>query len=223
VSTQNVSAYNFEQLDTSGDAERAPADVLAAAWAEAEHIRQQARIDGEAAGYAAGMQRAQDEFQVVSDGLVRALGEAAQALAGTRAELVESLTRQAADVSLGVGRQIVAGAVEVKPELVMDVIRGAIRRLSERHRLTVLVNQDDLELVSNSLERLRLELGGIEFMEVLADRRIERGGTIVQTEYGEIDATIATQIENARALLAASLVGDRERDTDEHQAADDAV
>jgi flagellar biosynthesis/type III secretory pathway protein FliH len=68
-----------------------------------------------------------------------------------------------------------------------------------------------------------LELGGIEFMEVLADRRIERGGTIVQTEYGEIDATIATQIENARALLAASLVGDRERDTDEHQAADDAV
>jgi flagellar assembly protein FliH len=223
VSAHNVSAYNFEQLDTSADAERAPADVLAAAWAEAEQIRQQARVDGEAAGYEAGRQRAEAEFQTVADGLVQALGEAAQALAGTRDELVESLTRQAADVSLGIGRQIVASALEVKPELVLEVIRSAIRRLAERHRLTVLVNPEDLEQVSNSIERLQTESGGIGFMEVLADRRIERGGAIVQTEYGEIDSTITTQMENARALLAASLVGDSELYTDDQQADGDAI
>ncbi len=200
-----------------------PADVLAAAWAEAERIRQQAHVDGEAAGYAAGMQRAQTEFQSVADGLVQALEEAARALAGTRDELVESLTRQAADVSLGVGRQIVAAAVEVKPELVIEVIKSAVRKLAERHRLTVLVNPEDLEQVSGSIERLRIESGGIEFMEVLPDRRIERGGAIVQTEYGELDATIATQMENARAMLAASLVGDAELYLDGHQAADDAI
>ena len=223
MSVQNVSTYNFEQLDTSADAERAPADVLAAAWAEAELIRERARTEGEAAGYAAGMQRAEAEFQTVADGLVRALDEAAQALAATRDELVESLTRQAGEVSLGVSRQIVAAAVEVKPELVLDVIRGAMRRLAERHRLTVLVNPEDLERVSGSIERLRGEMGGIEFMEVLSDRRIEQGGAIVETEYGEIDATIATQMDNAKALLAAALVGDDGLHVDEHPAPDDAV
>lgn len=222
MSTQNISSYSFEQLDTSADAERAPADVLAAAWAEAEQIRDAARKEGEAAGYAAGMERAQSEFRAVADALVQGLGQAASDLAATREELVERLTREAADISLGVGRQIVAGAVDVKPELVVEVIRGAIRRLAERHRLTVLVHPDDLERVAASVDRLRAEMGGIEFMEVQADRRVEQGGAIVETEYGEIDATIATQIENARALVAAALVGDSTY-IDEPQAPTDAV
>jgi len=220
LSATNVSSYSFPQLDTSVNAERAPADVLAAAWAEADAIRERARAEGEAAGYAAGLERARVEFESTGESLVRALGEAAVDIANARAELAEALTGQAAEVSIAVAEQIIAGAFESQPELVIDVTRGAIRRLSERHRLTVLVNPDDLELIAEQSERLQHEMGGIEFLDVQADRRVERGGAIVQTEYGEIDATIRTQIENARALITAALAGDADLPPDQPGGAD---
>ena len=220
MSATNVSSYSFPQLDTSVNAERAPADVLAAAWAEADAIRERARAEGEAAGYAAGLERARVEFESTGESLVRALGEAAVDIANARAELAEALTSQAAEVSIAVAEQIIAGAFESQPELVIDVTRGAIRRLSERHRLTVLVNPDDLELIAEQSERLQHEMGGIEFLDVQADRRVERGGAIVQTEYGEIDATIRTQIENARALITAALAGDADLPPDQPGGAD---
>jgi len=220
LSATNVSTYSFPQLDTSVNAERAPADVLAAAWAEADAIRERARAEGEAAGYAAGLERARVEFESTGESLVRALGEAAVDIANARAELAEALTSQAAEVSIAVAEQIIASAFESQPELVIDVTRGAIRRLSERHRLTVLVNPDDLELIAEQSERLQQEMGGIEFLDVQADRRVERGGAIVQTEYGEIDATIRTQIENARTLITAALAGDADLPPDQPGGAD---
>jgi flagellar assembly protein FliH len=223
VSAQTANTYNFEQFSDLEGGARAPGDVLAAAWAEAHEIRERARAEGEAAGYAAGQERAEAELKQVADALVRALGEAAAALAGTRDELVENLTRQSAEVSLRIGEQIVSGAVKFQPELVIDVTRGAIRRLAERHRLTVLVNADDLERVSASIEQLRGEMGGIEHLDVQADRRVESGGVIVETEYGEIDATIATQLQNAREIVAAALVGDSSLHVEEQPVSSDAI
>lgn len=217
MSGPNVSSFSFPQLDISADAERSPKDALAAAWAQADTIREQARADGEAAGYAAGLARAETELKTVSESLVRALGEAAEALSATRAELVETLTRQAGDISLAVGEQIVAGSFDAKPELVLDVIRGALRQLAERHRLTILINPADMDRVTEALGQLRQELGGIEFMDVQADRRVDSGGAIVQADYGEIDASVETQLRHAREVVAAGLVGDASVQTDDHE------
>lgn len=225
MAASNTSTYSFEQLDATGEGEQAPVDLLAAAWADAAQIRERAY----AQGHAAGMAGAQAELVPVVAQLVRALEEAARALRATREELVERLTREAAEVSLRIGEQIVTGAFQFQPELVLDVTRAAIRRLADRHRLTVLVNPSDLERISESTGDLRAELGGIDYMDVQADRRIDPGGAIVRTEYGEIDATITAQIENARAIVAAALVGDSsvgatgEDTTAEHRAAHDAV
>ena len=47
--------------------------------------------------------------------------------------------------------------------------------------MTVLVNPEDLELLSGAVKTLQGELGGIEHLDVQADRRVERGGAIAQT------------------------------------------
>ncbi len=81
--------------------------------------------------------------------------------------------------------------------------------------MTVLVNPDDLELLSGAVKTLQSELGGIEHLDVQADRRIERGGAIAQTAYGEIDATISAQLQAARELVEAALAGDGDRASDD--------
>ena len=85
------------------------------------------------------------------------------------------------------------------PERVVDVVRGALRRLVERDRVTILVNPEDLDLVRGASDALMAELGGIEHCDVQAERRVARGGAIVRTVEGEVDATLDDQARPRRA------------------------
>jgi flagellar assembly protein FliH len=49
------------------------------------------------------------------------------------------------------------------------------------------------------------ELGGIEQCDVQADRRVARGGVVVETTAGEVDAQISTQLGRAREVVIEQL------------------
>ena len=83
--------------------------------------------------------------------------------------------------------------------------RNALRRVTDRRRVVLLVNPADLELISGSVEGLKGELGGIEHCDVQSDRRIDPGGVILRTEAGEIDVSIDSQLERAREIVAENL------------------
>jgi flagellar assembly protein FliH len=214
MSDPKVTRYSFTQLESTVE-EGEPKDVLAAAWVEAERVKAQARAKGEAAGRAEGLAQARADI----DAALAGLADAVRSLERVREELIETLTRQAADIGLALGDQIVAAALEIEPERVIDIARGALRRLADRHRVTILVNPSDLELMGEAITSLQTELGGIEHLDVQADRRVERG-TVVQTEFGEVDASVATQLASARAIVAAALAGDDDGAADEPEEVD---
>lgn len=204
VSTQTIRTYTFKQLENAVALDRTPSDVMAHAIADAEAIREQARADGHAAGYADGLELA----RVDAAPLLAALSEAVAAISGTREELAEMLTAQAAELALLTAEQMVAGAIAAEPQRIVDVVRGALRRITDRHRVTVLVSPEELDLLSQSVPALQAELGGIEHLDVQADRRVARGGAIAQTVHGEIDVSVAAQLQTARELVQAALAGD---------------
>ena len=121
--------------------------------------------------------------------------------------MLEQLERDAAEMAIALAEQILAGALQVQPERVLDVTRNALRHLAERRRVTVVVNPADLERVSLAADQIRAELGGIDHLAVQSDRRISPGGAVARTESGEIDAAIDTQLARAREVVAATLGG----------------
>ena len=93
-------------------------------------------------------------------------------------QLVAELEQDAVEMALRLTEQILAGVLSVQPERVLDVARNALRHLTDRRHVTVVVNPEDLELVSECVEQLQSELGGIEHLGVQADRRVARGGAL---------------------------------------------
>jgi flagellar assembly protein FliH len=172
---------------------------LAAAQAEADAIRAQARAEGHADGLSAGLEEGRAQLAAALAALEAAHAE----VVALRAATAEAVERDAVELAVQLAEKIVAGTLEAEPERVLDVVRGALRRLSERRRVTVLVHPDDLELVRAAADGFAAELGGIEHCEVQAERRLSRGGAIVRTDEGQIDASIETQLARARELVAA--------------------
>jgi len=158
-----------------------------------ESIREQAYEEG----FAAGITQAQSQL----DGPAAALAGAAEQLQAMRADAAASVEADAVDLALRIAEQAVAAAIAADPELVVEAVRGALRRLVERDRVLILVNPDDLELVRDHVARLVGELGGIEHCEVQAERRVRPGGAIVRTSEGEVDATLETKLARAREVL----------------------
>jgi flagellar assembly protein FliH len=172
-------------------------DVLAAAQADAAAIREQAFAEG----YAAGLEEARDRTAPAAD----ALATAARELAALRHEAAHAAEAAAVDLALQIAEHALGAALAVQPERVLDVVRGALRRLVERERLVVLVNPEDLDMVRAGIGTLAGELGGIGHVDVQAERRVLRGGAVVRTAEGDVDADLATKLQRAREVLEREL------------------
>jgi len=156
-----------------------------------------ARAEGFAEGHAAGAAEAHARVASAEE----ALRAAAAALAADREQLADRVERAAVDLALSVAEQAVGAAIAADPELVLEAVRGALRRLVERERVLVLVHPDDLEVVRAGLQPLMDELGGVRHWEAQAERRVSRGGAVVRTAEGEVDASVQAKLERAREVL----------------------
>jgi flagellar biosynthesis/type III secretory pathway protein FliH len=179
--------------------------VVAAARAEADQIREQARAEGIALGRAEGAAAAHEEARARLAPAVQALCAAVEALEAERAGLADRVEEGAVELALELAGKVVSGAVEAQPERVLDVVRGALRCFMERERVQVLVHPDDLGLVRGAMDELAGELGGIDHVEVLEERRIGRGGAIVRTGSAQVDASLQTKLDRAREVVVSEL------------------
>src|SRR3954469_11602062 len=196
-------AFDFEQLAPPPRAEKPPSldeahdrarAIIAAAQAEAQSIRESARREG----YAEGMVAGRADLRQLAEPAVQALSEAAERVREFETRAADSVEHQAVVLAMDVAEKVVAGAIEIEPERVLDVVRGALRAIVERERLVIQVNPQDLEIVREGLDELTGALGGIEHVEVQEERRVQRGGAVIRTGVGEIDANIRSKIDRAR-------------------------
>jgi flagellar assembly protein FliH len=196
--------FTFDTLEAApGLPGHSAVDPIGVAVAEAEAIREQARREGFEAGRLEGITEVRMELEPSA----RALLAAAEEVALQRAERAVALERDAVELAFEIARKVVAGALEAKPEVVVDIVAGALRTLTERERVVIDVHPDDADLVRESIDAVAQQLGGIAHVDVQADRRVPRGGTVVRTDEGEVDATIDTKLERAREAIVRELRG----------------
>jgi len=199
--SEQVLSYDFEQLEPSAPAPGdTPARLLAEAAAEAARMREHAHREGYDEGRAAGHEQGAADVAA----LTGALRDALAALDEMRVELAGAIERDAAELALVLAGKILAGALQVRPELVLESVHGALKRIGDRRRVTVLVNPADLQAITEALGSAP-QAAGVERLELLGEERVARGSAIVRTDEGEVDASVQTQLERAREVVVAEL------------------
>jgi flagellar assembly protein FliH len=185
----SATSFDFGQL--------APPMPAAPGGVDIGRALEAARSEGYAAGHADGVAEAQAGVAQAQ----AALNGAAQALEDERGATADATERAAVELALQLARKIVGASVAADPDLVVEAVRGALRLLMDRERFTVLVNPEDLEIVRDGLAGVIAELGGVEHFEVQGERRVSRGGAVVRTVEGEVDASIDAKLQRAREVL----------------------
>ena len=171
--------------------------ALAQAEAEADAMRAIAREEG--------LRDGREEALAALAPALEALNQAVEAMQLEQIARAERLEAHAVDLGLFLAEKVLGGAIAVEPERVLEAVRGALRGIVERERVTVLVHPEDLELVRDAMDDIRASLGGIEHCEVQSERRVSRGGAVVRTPEGDVDARVETKLVRAREVIEAAL------------------
>jgi flagellar assembly protein FliH len=173
------------------------AALISIAREQADAIAQTAHDHGFETGYAEGISRA--------EAATAAMLTQAQALVDAatehRARVIEGAERDLVRLSIGIAEKVLQASLDVDPDRVVGVLRGALRRTFARREVTVLCHPDDLTRLQDAGPELAGTLGGLRSLEFISDRRIDAGGVIVRTAAGDVDATVGSQLERLRQVL----------------------
>jgi len=145
---------------------------------------------GERAGAEAGAKRA--------EAMLRRLAETIQELAEVRRTMVKQTERQMVQLALAISRRILRREVAIDSDLTVTMARVALERLGDSTAITIRLNPDDFEATCRQREAL---LAG-NHVTVTPDASVSRGGCLVQSDFGYVDAGVDAQFQElARALL----------------------
>ena len=179
----------------SSPAERA-AEIVAHARATAESVAAAAEAAGREAGYAAGLEEGRSRV-AAAEAALAAVARELDAAARSHREHVERL---AAELAVALAEKVVGTTLYIRPELVVDVVATALRGLQDRGRVVVEVSPEDLELVKGAIAGIA-ESEGLARVDVVPERRVDRGGCLVHTDEAEIDATATAQLARAAEIV----------------------
>lgn len=191
-STDDTTAFEqWEVVELAASAEA----VSPAAELEAElaRLRQAARDEGYAEGLAAGRQEGEQAC-----GRMKQLAESFNT---TLDNLDFRLADMLLQLALDVARQVVAGELAARPERVLDVVNLALKEMAESSReARLLLHPDDAMLVRPHLDQV-LDKTRLRIVE---DVRMVRGGCLIETPQGELDATLPARWRQVVQVLGSN-------------------
>ncbi|MHB1186512.1 flagellar assembly protein FliH [Thiobacillus sp.] len=185
----------FEQWEVVELAASAGEAALPAEDTEAElaRLHEAARAEGYAEGLAAGRTEGEQACGRMKQ-LAESFGNTLDNLDFRLADMVLAL-------ALDVARQVVAGELAARPERILDVVNLALKQMAETSREARLVlNPDDAALVRPHLEHV-LDKNRLRIVE---DVRIVRGGCLIETVQGDLDATLPTRWRQVVQVLGSN-------------------
>jgi flagellar biosynthesis/type III secretory pathway protein FliH len=131
------------------------------------------------------------------------LAEMTRLLAAARAD-AEAVRLRSKDAAVVLARRmaekIVGHAVEVAPQVMGDIVAGALAASRARNGQVVLrVHPEDLPAVEAA--RARWSAGAV-VVRLVADGGVGRHGCVVETPVGRVDARLASQLDALERALA---------------------
>jgi flagellar assembly protein FliH len=137
-------------------------------------------------GERAGMEMAEKKAETI----MRRYGDSIRELGKYKVALYSQVEREVVQLAVEVARKIVHREIQADPEVIQTLVKVALDRVSGRSAVTVRVNPVDYNFLLDKNRGWIQEQGTGQEITLVADKSVERGGCLVQTESGDVDARI---------------------------------
>ncbi len=145
-------------------------------------------------GYADGHAKGYDEGRAEVERLVQSLHSIITKAIEKRNEIIEEAETQIINLVLLIVKKVIKVISENQKNVVINNVVQALRKLKSRGDVVIRVNLADLELTSEHVKDFMKMVENVKSITVLEDSSVDRGGCIIETDFGQIDARISSQL-----------------------------
>ncbi len=169
-----------------------------------ETAAEEGRKQGQEKGRVEGLEKGRDEGrQSYADAIKKWSGMAEEAVA-ERKRLLGELQPILVELVGEALHRCLQKEAKRHHQMVLDLAQEVIKKAQDRVHLKLHLNPEDVEEVEAQREQLQLSVGAGE-LEIVPDARIERGGCVLETEAGSVDARLSTVVDQVKESLGMSL------------------
>jgi flagellar assembly protein FliH len=149
--------------------------------------------DGDKAGTTKGM----DEARKVAERFSLLVSQ----VEAQRTEILRQAESEVAGLAMAIARRVIGVKAELDDELVLDAVRKSARLLLDRSQLTVKVAPEQHDFLKHHLDDLYAIDDRIQRISVEENRRVRPGGCILETDSGNVDARIESELQNIEKII----------------------
>ncbi|NOY10058.1 MAG: flagellar assembly protein FliH [Spirochaetes bacterium] len=201
VAFEEVKKKNNQAQKIRQEAEDEAQKIISEAGKKAEEIENEIRskVDqiekesyerGYKEGHDRGYQEGREEVKRLVDRLHAIISKAIE----KRNEIIEESETQLINLVLLIAKKVIKVISENQKNVVINNVVQALRKLKSRGDVVIRVNIADLELTSEHIKDFMGMVENVKSISVLEDSSVDRGGCIIETDFGQIDARISSQL-----------------------------
>lgn len=172
--------------DAKLEAER----IIQEANGEKENIKATAHQDGYKEGHEQGFLEGQNEV----NRLVERVHKIVESVMVRREEILCETEQQIVELVLLMTRKVVKIISENQKTVVLSNVLAALKKIRTRGNITLRVNTEDLKLTTAHVDEFIKRIENVNGISVIEDSSVDKGGCIVETDFGAIDARISSQL-----------------------------
>jgi flagellar assembly protein FliH len=152
------------------------------------------RKDAEDEGRAAGREAGFIEGKAEAERLVERTQTILQRAQDKRGEILEETEQEIISLVLLISRKVIKVISESQRNVIISNVVQALRKVKGRGNIIIRVNMADLKLTSEHIKDFINLVEGSKSVQIVEDTSVDEGGCIIETDFGEIDARISSQL-----------------------------
>lgn len=183
------------------DAEKEAQDIVNKAQAEAQEIiakahseEKEIRDSAYRKGYDEGQKSGYNDGQSELNRLIERVHKIVESVMNRREEILRDTEQQIVDLVILMTRKIVKIISENQKGVVLSNVLSALKKVKTRCSVIIRVNIEDLKLTSEHTGEFIKRVEAVQGITVIEDSSVDKGGCVVETDFGAIDARIASQL-----------------------------
>jgi flagellar assembly protein FliH len=179
-----------EAAATAKDAEEKAANLITDAEKQVDTITEQGRTEGYEQGHADGYESGRAEVERLIEQLHNIINHAIE----KRNEIIEESETQLINLVLLITKKVVKVISENQKNVVINNVIQALRKLKSRGEVVIRVNLEDVNLTSEHVKDFMRMVENVKSVTVVEDSSVDKGGCVIETDFGQIDARISNQL-----------------------------
>ncbi|RKX85123.1 MAG: flagellar assembly protein FliH [Spirochaetes bacterium] len=172
------------------NAKRESEEMTAKLESELSDIREKAENEG----YEKGREEGYAEGQAEVERLIAQLHSIIDKTIEKRNDIIDESETQVINLVIMIAKKVVKVISENQKNVVVNNVIQALRKLKSRGEVLIKVNLSDVELTSEHIKDFMRMVENIRSVTVVEDSTVDKGGCIIETDFGEIDARISSQL-----------------------------